>query len=106
VNQITHTTLNILKNWNQSVLNDLISLLNKQSIVSDEDGTGLSSTMVEGWNSDCCSFLKKNGYKGEDLSKHALFFEGHGAVYVLYDSNNGITQEDAESYMKEIASCN
>ncbi|MEJ2610690.1 MAG: hypothetical protein P8179_11530 [Candidatus Thiodiazotropha sp.] len=95
-------TIDVLRNWGQDNVGKLVSILNRNGIVSDEDGLGLSSTMIEAWDEDCDAYLAENGYQGGTLETAAEFISDHGAVYVIYDSES-ITYEKAKKYIESYA---
>ncbi len=94
-------TIDTLKKWDQSSLNGLISSLNTDHIVSDEDGIGLSSIMVEDWSEECDDYLRSRGYVGGEIQTHGAYFSHHGAVYVIYDEDH-VTYEEASEYIVNI----
>jgi hypothetical protein len=77
--------IEILKGWNPSNLRLLIDHLNKHGIVTDEDGTGLSSYMIKSWDNVCTSLLSQHGYTGGDILKTGAYVEENGNVYALFD---------------------
>ena len=82
----------------------LVTRLNEDGMVSDEDNSvGISSTMLERWSEECTEGLRKNGYFGGDLLCIGRYFCGHGAVYVLYDTEN-ISYEEAMAYLETLGS--
>lgn len=87
---------------NSQELVDFAEVLNKQGIVSDEDGTWVSSSMVEDWDGQCDSLLHAHGYKGGELRRYAKFFDGYGSIYALYDSVN-YSWNDVALYVEAIA---
>ena len=93
--------LEILEHWETGELLALISALNIQGIISDEDDTGLSSTMVESWKDDCEAFLRKKGYSGGKIERCSKFFDKHGAIYALYDENS-YSYEEALKHLAAI----
>jgi hypothetical protein len=96
-----HKTINILKEADSSFIQNLVAKLNSDGICSDEDSIGIASLNIEGWDDECTEFLKTNGFHGESLSNSGRFYEGHGAVYVIFD-NDVHTYDSAEKYMKII----
>lgn len=96
-------TVDLLEDWDEKSLTDLIDILNANHIVSDEDKTCLSSTMIESWKGECDSFLKRNGYLGEKLLSCGGFFDNVGAVYALYDESC-ISYNEAREYLNKVAS--
>lgn len=79
-------TLEILETWNYEDLCRLVARLNRDGIVSDEDGLGLSSIMVEFWSEECEEYLRRSGYRGRRIQTCGRFLPAQGAVYALYDS--------------------
>lgn len=94
--------LNILENWDSSLVQNLVSSLNRNSIVSDEEHNGLSSTMVEHWTEGCDAFLENKGYEGGKLKISSKYFSSRGQIYVLYDSS-ALSAEDAYNHMVAIS---
>ncbi|QSX35350.1 hypothetical protein JYB87_09260 [Shewanella avicenniae] len=74
-------TIDVLHDLDSDVVEDLVAILNRYGIVSDEDGSCLDSTMIEYWNDECDSFLKSHGYHGGELKSTGNYFDFHGAVY-------------------------
>lgn len=79
-------TLEILETWSEEDLCRLVARLNRDGIVCDEDGLGLSSLMVEFWSEECEEYLMRHGYRGQRIQTCGRFLPAHGAVYALYDS--------------------
>ncbi|MDP3269806.1 MAG: hypothetical protein Q8M40_12290 [Legionella sp.] len=94
--------LEVLKKWDSQAIQSVISLLNSQGIVSDEDDTGLSSTMMENWSDECEQYLRSHGYIGGEIRVCGKFSNDHGAIYALY---NTLIVEFEDSY-KYLASVN
>lgn len=93
--------LEVLENWDSQGVQSVISLLNSQGIVSDEDGTGLSSTIIESWSDECEQYLRGQGYVGGKIRICGKFFEQHGAIYALY--NTSIVEfEDSYKYLESV----
>lgn len=78
--------LKTLENWDKDLILSMVSSLNKDGIISDEEHDGLSSTMVEHWMDDCDAFLRDKGYEGGKLEACSRYFNTHGQIYALYDS--------------------
>ena len=83
-----------------TMVNCLVKKLNENGMISDEDNDlKISSTMLEYWTDECTDYLHKNGYTGKSLTFIGGYFEGHGAIYVLYDQSIGY--EEAKHYLEE-----
>lgn len=94
--------LSTLQQWDTQETQKLVLALNSKSIVSDEDETGLSSTMVENWTDSCETFLRNNGYTGGEIKQCSKYFENHGAIYALYDSAD-LNYEKAVKYIVSVS---
>ncbi len=96
------STLEILQEWRgTSDLNALVSTLNTSGIITDEDSTGLSSTMIEAWTADCEAFVRSCGYTGGTIGTVGNFFDEHGAIYALYDSGR-IDHKAAHTHLRDV----
>ncbi len=96
-------TINILNNFKTSgVLTELIDILNMKQIILDEenDFKGLSSTILENWDSDCTLFLQNNGYDGNILIGYACEVESRGWVYALYNPDYFESFEEVKNYIR------
>lgn len=80
------STTAILEAWPTESVATLVAELADRGLVTDEDGTGLSSVMIEGWNASCDTMLRLHGFAGGVLRKAGNFFPWVGAIYCLYDS--------------------
>lgn len=97
---VSVSALEILKGWGKQEINSLVSLLNEYGMISDEEHTGLSSTMVERWSDECEVFLRNNGYVGGEISSSGKYFNESGAIYALYDTD----KHDIESAHEHLVS--
>lgn len=88
--------------WDPSLKSEVASHLNLNGIVSDNDGIGLSSTWIEGWNEEFTNHLREFGYTGGEINKVGKYFP-IGAVYALYDKSE-TTHSKAMDYIKKLAS--
>ena len=80
----------------------LVTKLNEDGMVSDEDNNvGISSTMLENWSEEYSERLRRDGYLGGELFCIGKYFCGHGAIYVLYDTEN-VSHEDATDYLETL----
>jgi hypothetical protein len=95
-------TLEILQLWDKQVIQKLVSALNTDGIISDEDRTGLSSCMVEKWSIECEVYLRKFGYLGGEIKRYGKYFDTHGAIYALYDSS-ALDSDDALQHLISIS---
>jgi hypothetical protein len=99
-------TIDILRQWHSSgMLQPLIDQFNSVGIVSDEDGLGISSSMAEGWNRSCDSFIASHGYRGGPIKLHAEYFSNSGNIYALYDSET-ISDGEVRAYVQAAANRN
>jgi hypothetical protein len=94
--------LKILENWAPQHVQSLVSSLNTDGIVSDQEDDGLSSTMIEGWTGECEQFIRSKGYTGGKVAICGDFFPGYGAIYALYDTSL-MTREEALKYVKSVS---
>ncbi len=92
----------ILSKFTPSELEGIADQLNSTGLVTDEDGLGLGSTMIEHWTHDCTALLRKRGYSGGKLIVSGRFFKSVGAIYVIYDEASR-TEEDAAEHLKHVA---
>ena len=92
-------TLNNLREWDNSLVQDVVDQLNKIGIVSDEDDQGFCSTWIEYWDDRCTNYLRQFGYQGDMLGQQGKFFAAYGAVYALYDTGQH-DQESADKYIE------
>jgi hypothetical protein len=87
-----------LSNLPDSEIEKVLIQLNKEHIVLDEHSNFLSSDLIEYCSKEVARLLRKHGYSGGPLKVAGQFFEGHGAVYALYDSRI-LKREKAIEYM-------
>ncbi|MEE2604048.1 MAG: hypothetical protein VX595_13350 [Pseudomonadota bacterium] len=81
-------TLDILRSWEAELKIKLASALNARSYASDEDDYGLSSIMINNWNLECDDYLREYGYTGGEINNFGKYYNTHGAVYAIYDTEN------------------
>lgn len=90
-----------LQSWGQKEVQALAFVLNADGITSDEDGTGLSTFMIEKWAGDCEGYFRSQGYRGGEIKHCEKFFKEHGAIYALYDSSI-LTYEESLQYLASV----
>lgn len=96
----------ILDRWlTNGALGPFIARLNATGVVTDEDRLGLSSTMAEGWDEACESFVRLHGYEGGPIELRAAYFNNVGNIYALYDSD-ALSAADVDARMQAVAKRN
>jgi hypothetical protein len=81
-----------------STLNAVAAKLNASGFVTDEDGLGFGSNIIEHWKLKCDQLLITAGYVGGKLESIGKHFSHCGAIYVLYDTN----KHDESAATKEL----
>ncbi|WP_339430492.1 hypothetical protein [Pseudomonas sp. EA_65y_Pfl2_P78] len=75
--------LSWLKSLSNADIQTIVSILNTQGRVTDEYGTGISSTVVERWDESCTSYLRSHGYTGGELRRTVAKAEDGSIIYIL-----------------------
>ena len=91
---------NIMQELNNGLHRELIEAiviaLNDHGIVSNEDNKAkFSRSMNKCWNDD---YLREKGYNGGELGKAGKFYQNHGDIYALYDTQL-FSYEEAVKYL-------
>jgi hypothetical protein len=89
-------SLGAVKELDANLLKLLASHLNAVGYVTDEDEFLLGAALVEHWSEGCTDHLRFFGFDGSSLICIGQFFEGHGAIYLLYDPSK-LSYEAARS---------
>ena len=99
-----YTTLEILKQkFNTKYLAVFINILNRNRIILDEQKEALIALpLMEKWDNDCTQLIINNGYDNPaaEIRCKAVFRDGYGAVYALYDSFL-MDESDAKKHIEQ-----
>lgn len=92
----------VLSKFVPAELTRIADQLNATGFVTDEDGLGLGSMLIEHWTCDCTVLIRGFGYNGGELAVSGSFFDSVGAIYVLYDDASR-TGEDVAEHLERVA---